>query len=83
MIDLDHFKTINDRYGHATGDFVLRNSKVAISSALRSDDLFGRVGGEEFAAFCSVKSEDDITTVPERLRAAVATMRFPTPDGER
>lgn len=82
MIDLDHFKAINDQYGHATGDFVLRHSTIAMSSALRSDDLFGRVGGEEFAAFCNVKSEDDITTVPERLRAAVETMRFPTPDGE-
>lgn len=81
MVDLDHFKTINDRYGHATGDMVLAESTIAMSKSLRKGDLFGRLGGEEFAVICSVQSEDDITSIPERLRAAVEALKFATPDG--
>jgi diguanylate cyclase (GGDEF)-like protein len=49
MFDLDHFKSINDRFGHGTGDNVLREFAKAASSGLRASDIIGRLGGEEFA----------------------------------
>ena len=54
MIDIDHFKKINDTYGHHTGDIVLRVFSYMIKSNLRKSDLFARIGGEEFVILTKV-----------------------------
>lgn len=71
MIDLDHFKTVNDRYGHAAGDRVLAETAATIAAALRTGDLLGRLGGEEFAVVLQNASEADARAISERIRVAV------------
>jgi len=68
LIDLDHFKSINDRFGHALGDRVLEIFTDAASQSMRSSDLFGRLGGEEFAAILSDTGRDKAVAVAERIR---------------
>jgi diguanylate cyclase (GGDEF)-like protein len=71
IVDVDHFKTINDTYGHATGDAVLRHIALHGQAVLRCTDLFGRYGGDEFVA---ILPETDLLTaaaIAERLRVAV------------
>ncbi len=72
MIDIDHFKRVNDRYGHPVGDQVLRAVAGAISSAVRDDDVPARFGGEEFAVLLRNPSAAMAREVGERVRAAVA-----------
>jgi diguanylate cyclase (GGDEF)-like protein len=72
LIDLDHFKSINDRFGHALGDRVLEIFTQAARQALRASDLLGRLGGEEFAAVLYDTSRDKAMTVAERIRTAFA-----------
>lgn len=67
MIDLDHFKRINDRWGHATGDAVLGVVADLMRGELRDDDIIGRVGGEEFAAVLCHNSREAIEAVTGRL----------------
>ncbi|MBQ93880.1 MAG: hypothetical protein CMG87_11885 [Marinobacter sp.] len=67
MIDLDHFKQINDRWGHATGDEVLRIVANLMKAELRDDDIIGRVGGEEFAAVLRNNNREAIEAVTGRL----------------
>jgi diguanylate cyclase (GGDEF)-like protein len=77
MFDLDHFKSINDRYGHATGDEVILNFCEVTRSSLRPNDTFGRIGGEEFAAILSGCGIEAAFARAERIRAAFAeTSRF-------
>ena len=72
LLDLDHFKTINDTYGHDVGDIVLRKVSAVVSTALRSHDLAGRLGGEEFA-ICVINAGDDAGfAAAERIRNDVA-----------
>lgn len=72
VFDLDHFKKINDTYGHLGGDQVLKNFSRIIKCHLRRSDLFGRLGGEEFAALLRVSSREDGEMVAEKLRKAVS-----------
>lgn len=72
MIDLDHFKRINDTHGHEAGDAVLRTTAVRMRSALRDEDLIGRWGGEEFVAVLPATTLSQAMEVGERLRAAIA-----------
>jgi diguanylate cyclase (GGDEF)-like protein len=81
MLDIDHFKQVNDRHGHAAGDGVLSAFADLASSALRPEDLVGRLGGEEFAAVLPRTSLGDACQVAERLRARVAEEKFETPRG--
>jgi diguanylate cyclase (GGDEF)-like protein len=67
MIDLDHFKRINDTYGHAGGDAVLRRAASLCQSELRPEDIFGRLGGEEFAAVLSGCDHGTARQVVQRL----------------
>jgi diguanylate cyclase (GGDEF)-like protein len=78
LCDLDHFKSINDKYGHATGDHVLRQAVDACRIHLRISDLFGRFGGEEFCILLPGCSLADARQRCEQLRAAIATV---TTDG--
>ena len=68
MLDIDHFKQINDAYGHIFGDVVLRVIASRIKSSLRKHDLVGRVGGEEFLVVCPESSLEDTVVVAERIR---------------
>ncbi|HET6309126.1 MAG TPA: diguanylate cyclase [Rhodopila sp.] len=72
MLDVDHFKTINDRFGHAGGDHALRHLVTVLRAGTRQDDLLGRLGGEEFAIVLPDTSTSLALTVAERLRARVA-----------
>lgn len=73
MIDLDHFKTINDQYGHEAGDRVLQAIIDPIATSIRPRDLFGRMGGEEFLVFLSDADIALATQVAERVREALAS----------
>ena len=77
LFDIDHFKAVNDVHGHATGDQVLRHVAGAIRNTLRTGDLVGRVGGEEFAVLCSVRTEDVAEAVAHRLRRSIMDIRVP------
>jgi len=72
LIDLDHFKSINDRFGHALGDRVLEVFTDAARQSVRSSDLIGRLGGEEFAAVLRDTSRDKAMAVAERIRESFA-----------
>lgn len=72
LIDLDHFKKINDTYGHLSGDAVLKEAASRISRAVRSYDFVGRYGGEEFVAVLSNCTPNELQIVGERVRLAVA-----------
>ncbi len=80
LADLDHFKRINDTWGHAVGDMALQRFASLATGALRSGDLVGRLGGEEFAVVMGRTTLEEATEVAERLRAAVAEPdeNFPT-----
>jgi diguanylate cyclase (GGDEF)-like protein len=72
LVDLDHFKTINDRFGHALGDRVLEIFTAAARQSVRGSDLLGRIGGEEFAAVLYDTGHDKAVAVAERIREAFA-----------
>jgi diguanylate cyclase (GGDEF)-like protein len=72
LIDLDHFKSINDRFGHALGDRVLEIFADAARQSVRSSDLLGRLGGEEFAAVLRDTSRDKAVGLAERIRESFA-----------
>ncbi len=71
MVDIDHFKRVNDTYGHDVGDVVLRRVAATLGGRLRSSDVLGRYGGEEFAVFLPQTSAEAAATVAEDLRRAV------------
>ncbi len=72
LLDLDHFKSINDRFGHAIGDRVLQLFAQVAGSCLRRADLFGRLGGEEFAAVLTDTTREKAMAVAEHIRTAFA-----------
>lgn len=76
LFDLDHFKQINDRHGHQTGDKVLRAFAERAVEVLRPGDLFGRIGGEEFAALLANTDRDAALRIAERFREAVEKIEF-------
>jgi diguanylate cyclase (GGDEF)-like protein len=76
MLDIDHFKRINDTHGHLAGDHVLSTLGQIVSGALRAEDLFARYGGEEFAVLCRGTTADDALALAERLRSRVEAFAF-------
>jgi diguanylate cyclase (GGDEF)-like protein len=82
MLDIDHFKRVNDRYGHSVGDKALVAFASAVSSILREGDLFGRLGGEEFAIILPKVTQAEATEVAERIRCKIETTPVPLDDGE-
>jgi len=81
MMDLDHFKQVNDTYGHLTGDRVLLRIAHLARSVLREGDILVRYGGEEFLAILPGASRHDVTNIGERLRRRVAETRIDEGDG--
>jgi diguanylate cyclase (GGDEF)-like protein len=79
MLDLDHFKRLNDAYGHAAGDAVLRAVAASLGATVRPTDVLARTGGEEIVVLGLVGDPDEAARLAERLRTAVATSR--TADG--
>ena len=71
MIDLDHFKSVNDQLGHAGGDAVLRSFAATTESVMRQGDIFGRVGGEEFAALLPQTTLEGALVLAQRLRQCI------------
>ncbi len=82
MLDLDHFKTVNDSHGHLAGDQVLKQVCARVTGMIRRTDLFGRMGGEEFAALLKVVAPDDAMMVAEKIRKAVRSMAISTDEGD-
>jgi len=74
MIDVDHFKSVNDRYGHMAGDEVLRRLAVIAQASIRTDDYFARYGGEEFCVLLPSTTEKEALLLAERLRESYAAM---------
>lgn len=72
MIDIDHFKAVNDRHGHEVGDGVLRHCARIVRKSLRPEAVVARYGGEEFCAIVPINQAIDARIVAERLRAAIA-----------
>ena len=77
LLDLDHFKQINDLYGHEKGDEVLASVGVALASHVRESDFGGRFGGEEFVVLLPDTDRDGAAAIAERIRAAVAQIEVP------
>jgi diguanylate cyclase (GGDEF)-like protein len=80
LVDIDHFKSVNDTHGHLVGDKALRAVTDALRSQLRAYDLAGRFGGEEFAILLPHAREADAHTVAERLRLHIAGLSIPIRD---
>ncbi|MBC7292566.1 MAG: GGDEF domain-containing protein, partial [Thermoleophilia bacterium] len=74
FFDVDHFKEINDTFGHRAGDLVLQKLALVCRSALRQSDILGRLGGEEFAVLLPETALEEAAEVAERLRATIASM---------
>jgi diguanylate cyclase (GGDEF)-like protein len=76
MLDIDHFKSVNDRYGHAVGDEVIVAAANACHSGKRNSDIAGRLGGEEFAILLPETEAGQAQVVAERIRESVAAQVF-------
>lgn len=82
MLDVDHFKAINDRWGHAVGDEVLIGIAQVLSQSMRERDLLARIGGEEFMVLLNHDDAAIIGSIAQRLREAVAAWSCGLPSGE-
>jgi diguanylate cyclase (GGDEF)-like protein len=76
MIDVDHFKAINDTYGHLAGDDVLRGLAQRVQATLRTEDILARYGGEEFCVVCRGIPADDVMRLAGRVRASIGGELF-------
>jgi diguanylate cyclase (GGDEF)-like protein len=79
MLDIDHFKTVNDTYGHPAGDAVLAHISTLVIASVRTTDVVARYGGEEFGLLLIESGGDEAAIITNRLRERVATHRFPLP----
>ncbi|HET7727045.1 MAG TPA: diguanylate cyclase [Candidatus Limnocylindrales bacterium] len=82
FVDIDHFKAVNDTYGHAAGDVVLRGVAQTIRSNLRATDTIGRYGGEEFMLLLTETDPDEAAHLAEKLRVLVSKQRFSVDNGQ-
>jgi diguanylate cyclase (GGDEF)-like protein len=81
IVDVDLFKAVNDKYGHATGDVVLRSVAAAINDSVRTEDLVCRIGGEEFALLVRVNDIREAELLAERVRQCVKALKIRTEKG--
>ena len=79
LVDIDHFKAVNDVFGHLAGDDVLARTADAIVGCVRSTDLVGRFGGDEFCALLFCAGHDDALATAERIRRRIAQLSFIDP----
>jgi len=82
MIDIDHFKSINDRFGHDTGDYVIKQVALTINATTRQTDLAFRYGGEEFLVILNKTNELGSNIIAERIRENIESLQLKTPNGE-
>ena len=80
IIDIDHFKHVNDTYGHIAGDAVLKELGLVLLRNSRNDDVVSRIGGEEFAIVMKNMKKEETITIAERIRTNVESHPFPLPD---
>jgi diguanylate cyclase (GGDEF)-like protein len=80
MFDLDHFKSVNDTWGHQVGDLVLQKVSQVIKETIRQVDLAGRYGGEEFMIICPETTLDQGVLLAERIREGIAVTDMETED---
>jgi diguanylate cyclase (GGDEF)-like protein len=83
MMDLDHFKRINDEYGHQTGNIVLREIGGIIKQCIRDVDVVARYGGEEFVVILPQTGDNDALAIAERIRSTVENSYFSSAQGQR
>ena len=83
MMDLDHFKQVNDRFGHGAGDTVLRSVAQRLTASLRNEDMLARFGGEEFFIAMPNASLDGATQIAERVRKTIETRPFLLSGGDQ
>ena len=81
MVDLDHFKVVNDRHGHLVGDQVLAEAALRAAHTLRGGDRIGRYGGEEFLLVLDPATEEQAVAIAERVRASIGGTPFSTSEG--
>ncbi len=79
MMDLDHFKRVNDTFGHAAGDSLLRGLTAVCRKEIRESDSLGRLGGEEFGFILPATPPQDAARVLDRVRDAAGGVRIKTP----
>jgi diguanylate cyclase (GGDEF)-like protein len=79
MLDIDHFKGINDRFGHASGDEALKHFAGRVAAMLQPQDLFGRLGGEEFAVLIAGMDSDAVDSLAQRLCEGIRAIRLSGP----
>ena len=80
MLDIDHFKLVNDTYGHSAGDNALQELVKSCRSVSRDSDILGRIGGEEFAICCPDATLSGALTLAERVRQACEALSLRTPN---
>ncbi len=80
MIDIDHFKDVNDTHGHASGDLAIRTMVDAVRKQLRETDVMGRIGGEEFLVVLPVTGKDGALVAAERIRESIPRKLIALPD---
>ncbi len=76
MVDIDHFKKINDTFGHDAGDIILRGIAASLKECVRTTDAVARIGGEEFLLILPYQTTEEAIVCAERCRRAVAAARF-------
>jgi diguanylate cyclase (GGDEF)-like protein len=81
FFDIDHFKQVNDTFGHAIGDDALKTTIQTVCSKLRSADLIGRYGGDEFVILLPQTSAQDALPLADRIHTSIAAMRLDTDRG--
>lgn len=77
VVDIDHFKTVNDRFGHDVGDLALQHVAAVLAQNCRGPHMVGRQGGEEFVALLEADSSNDAIVAAERMRAAIEELPLP------
>jgi len=82
MLDLDHFKSINDTYGHRVGDSALRRIAVRLKEGVRKTDFLARLGGDEFAILFPGTNKDEAYTIGTKLQEYVSVCDLQLPDGK-